>query len=67
MNGNVKRARAARRKIICLMPVGEVITARALCSKTGMSLRNLYRSIAILRKEGQRIAGQAGVGYMRRR
>lgn len=48
------------------MRSGEVVKAYQLAAVGGVSLRSVYRSIAILRGQGHRIAGEAGVGYLLR-
>jgi predicted DNA-binding transcriptional regulator YafY len=41
-----------------------IVTAGALSKSTGCSVRTIYRHIDMLRREGHRIIGEAGVGYM---
>ncbi|SMH47912.1 helix-turn-helix transcriptional regulator [Azospirillum agricola] len=40
------------------------VSGRALANELGVSLRTLYRDIAVLQAQGARIEGEAGVGYV---
>jgi predicted DNA-binding transcriptional regulator YafY len=42
------------------------VPGAALAARLGVSLRTLYRDIAVLQRQGARIAGEPGLGYVLR-
>lgn len=51
-------------KIIALIEIEKQFTADWLAEKIGASPRTIYRDIVALRRNGWRIPGEAGVGYI---
>lgn len=45
---------------------GGIVTGAQISERTGVSVRTVYRHIAAARREGWRIDGEAGVGYLLR-
>ena len=57
---------ARRRRVKRTLRAGSVVTAEMLAAKFGVTTRTIYRDIDQLRRDGQPIVGEAGIGYMLR-
>lgn len=55
-----------RRTAIVTLLVGAMRTGAWIAEQVGASDRTVYRDIAALKREGQPILGERGVGYMLR-
>ncbi len=56
-----------RREGILALLEGGLVTADACAEKFEVSTRTIYRDIDELRRKGEPIVGEAGVGYVLRR
>lgn len=56
-----------RRQVHKALCTGRLVTAEMLADKFGVTTRTIYRDIDQLRRDGQPIIGEAGVGYVLRR
>ncbi len=56
-----------RRGVILDLIGNGLVTAEACAEKANVSVRTIYRDIDHLRRAGQPIVGEAGVGYVLRR
>lgn len=50
----------------CLRRRRRPVSAHVLADELGISLRTLYRDVAVLRAQGARIEGEPGIGYVLR-
>lgn len=48
------------------LAAGRLVNGRELARSLTVSVRTIYRDIAVLRSVGLRIIGEAGIGYMLR-
>ncbi|MBN9073972.1 MAG: helix-turn-helix domain-containing protein [Rhizobiales bacterium] len=56
-----------RRSVILDLLESGLVTAEECAEKVNVSTRTIYRDIVRMRREGQPIVGEAGVGYVLRR
>lgn len=46
------------------LKTGNLVTGKQIAQSTGISLRQVYRYMSVLQKDGHPVRGERGVGYI---
>ena len=63
MCARCERHESRKRRILALLKTG-LVTSNQIAGKLKVSTRTVYRDIESLRREGEPIIGEAGMGYV---
>lgn len=64
MRNNVTRDGPRYRDVLHQLQDGNLVTARQIAQSMGISIRQVYRYMSIIQKDGHLVRGERGVGYM---